>query len=155
MSTREFGAVVEFAAPVRTVFDYLGDPRNRPEWQSSLLSVNMTESTDPYVGMRWKETTVVGVRPQMEITALEPGELWGENGTWHGISADLTLRFTEIDDVTGGSSAEPGCRVRAEGVIHGSGLWRVPTVVAGRLGSGAIRADLRRAARLLAGPKTP
>lgn len=152
MSTREFGAVVEFDAPVETVYDYLGDPRNRPEWQPSLLSVTLKERTAPYVGMRWQETTVVGVRPRMEITHLEPGERWSEHGTWHGISADLTLRFSAIPATAQGAGR---CRVRAEGVIHGSGVWRVPTAVAGRLGSGAIGGDLRRAARLLADHRAP
>lgn len=152
MSTREFGAVVEFEAPVDSVFDYLSDPRNRPEWQSSLLSVSLAERADPYVGMRWRETTVVGVRPRMEITDLEPCQRWSEHGWWQGISADLTLRFSAIPATTQNTG---GCRVRAEGRIHGSGLWRVPAVVAGRLGSVAIGADLRRAARIVADRQTP
>lgn len=146
MSTREFGAVVPFAAPIEVVFDYLGDPRHRPQWQSSLLSVTVSERTEPHVGLRWRETTAVGVRPRMEITHLDPCERWSERGVWHGVTADLTLRFAESSD---------GCTVRAEGVIHGSGLWRVPTLVAGRLGSSAIRSDLRRAARLLADRHRP
>lgn len=152
MSTREFGAVVEFAAPIETVFDYLGDPRNRPEWQSSLLSVTLKERTEPHVGMRWRETTVVGVRPRMEITHLEPSQRWSEHGTWQGISADLTLRFSTVPATTPGIRR---CRVRAEGIVHGSGLWRVPAIVAGRLGSGAIGADLRRAARIVADRRMP
>lgn len=145
-SKRAFGAVVEFGQPVPVVFDYLGDPRNRPEWQSSLLSVTLKERTAPHVGMRWTETTVIGVRPRMEITTLDPLTTWSERGSWHGVVADLTLRFADTPD---------GCRVKAEGVIRGGGAWRVPVVASGVVASRAIGADLRRATRILAdrGPR--
>lgn len=140
MRGREFGAVVDFGRPVDTVFGYLADPRNRPEWQSSLIAVTLKERAAPYVGMRWRETTVVGVRPRLEITRLEPGATWSERGTWHGVEADLTLRFSPTDE---------GCRVRAEGLVRGAGPWAPPATLAGRLASAAIRSDLRRASRVL------
>ena len=41
LTTVEFTAPVDIAHPPEKVFGYLADPRNRPEWQSSLLSVTL------------------------------------------------------------------------------------------------------------------
>jgi hypothetical protein len=125
-----------------TAFRYLCDPRKRPEWQSSLRSVEVPPDEEPHLGQAWRETTSVGVRPQMETTELTPYRVWTERGRWRGVTATLTLHFT---DVTG------GCRVRADGVVEGSGAWAVPALAAGLLGSRAIAADLRKAGRIMAG----
>jgi hypothetical protein len=97
-------------------------------------------ATAPYVGMRWRDTTMVGVRPAMELTRLEPDSLWAESGRWLGIRAELTMRFDRTPT---------GCRVRADGTLTGSGPWAVPVVVAGRLAGPAIRHDLARAGDVL------
>ena len=122
-------------------FRYLCDPRNRPEWQSSLRSVEVPADEEPHLGQAWRETTSVGVRPQMQTTELVPFRVWTERGTWRGVSATLSLHFT---DVTG------GCRVKADGTVEGRGPWAVPAVAAGLLGSAAIAADLRKAGRIIA-----
>ena len=127
--------------PPREFFAYLADPRNRPEWQASLLSVTMRDRGEPRVGLRWRETTVVGVRPRLEITVLEPYRRWAERGTWHGVEADLELRFTAVGS---------GCRVRALGEVRGRGPWAAPAAVAAATSAGAaIAHDLGRAARIL------
>ena len=90
--------------------------------------------------MRWRETTVVGVRPRLEITELQPFKLWSEHGTWRGVSADLTLRFTAIAS---------GCRVTATGRVAGDGPWSVAARASGRLAGRAIRHDLLRAGEIL------
>ncbi len=92
------------------MFRYLADPRNRPEWQSSLLSVTLLDRGEPRVGMSWRDNTMVGMRPTMEITELQPFRLWAEEGGWRGVRATLTLRFTAI---------APGCRVDALGSLSG------------------------------------
>ena len=45
MKARRFRASVDFAVSREVAFDYLGDPRNRPEWQSSLLSVTLPDAS--------------------------------------------------------------------------------------------------------------
>ena len=41
----------------RCAFTYLVDPRNRPEWQASLLSVRLDErDAEPAVGLTWRDT---------------------------------------------------------------------------------------------------
>ena len=141
MSPRRFRATVDFAVPRELAFDYLGDPRNRPQWQSSLLSVTLADRGDePHLGQTWRETTMVGVRPRMEITRFDRPDVWAERGTWHGIEATLVLSFEE---------RRSGCRVVAEGEIIGRRLYAAPAAVAGRLAGLAIGADLRKAARIL------
>ena len=122
-------------------FDYLGDPRNRPEWQSSLLSVTLADRDDePHLGMTWRETTMVGVRPRLEITHFERPSVWAEVGRWQGIEATLVLAFEE---------RTAGCRVVAEGEITGRHVYAAPAALAGRLAGLAVGADLRKAARIL------
>ncbi|PUA79891.1 polyketide cyclase [Nocardioides currus] len=141
MSPRRFRASVDFAVAPAVAFDYLGDPRNRPEWQSSLLSVTLPErAAEPHLGLAWRETTMVGVRPRMEITRFERPTAWAEVGRWRGVEATLVLAFEE---------RRSGCRVIAEGEISGRGAYAVPAAVAGRLAGLAIGADLRKAARIL------
>ena len=97
-------------------------------------------TAEPKVGLRWRETTVVGVRPRMEITEMQPFKLWSERGTWQGVSADLTLRFTAIPG---------GCRVTATGTVRGEGIWSVAARASGRLAGKGIRFDLQRAGEIL------
>lgn len=123
-----------------TVFRYLADPRNRPEWQSSLLSVTMRDRGEPRLGMTWRDNTMAGARPTMEITRFEPFRVWAEVGRWRGIEAELTMRFTAITT---------GCRVEASGTLAGSRWWRGPLAVAGRVAGPAIRHDLVRAGEIL------
>jgi uncharacterized protein YndB with AHSA1/START domain len=135
-------ATVEYAVPAEAAFGYLSDPRNRPEWQSSLLSVEVPPDEEPHQGQAWRERTAVGVRPHMETTELTPYRTWTERGTWRGVTATLTLHFTDTPG---------GCRVRAEGQVAGRGWWALPAGAAGLLASTAIAADLRKAGRILAG----
>ena len=127
--------------PVEEVFDYLADPRNRPEWQSSLRSVELVDDGPPRVGFRWSETTVVGVRPSLTITECERPRVWVEHGTWRGVAATLRLDF---------APAPRGCTVGVSGSVEGSGPWTVPASLAGLLAGRAIASDVRKAGRILA-----
>ncbi len=128
------------------VFRYLADPRNRPEWQSSLLSVTLLDRGEPRVGMTWRDNTMAGVRPTMEITELVPFRLWAEESRWRGIDAALTLRFTAI---------ARGCRVDALGSLTGEGRWSIPVRGAGKLAGPAIRHDLGRVEEILTRGRMP
>ena len=63
---------LRYAVPVHVAFAYLADPRNRPEWQSSLRRVELLDEGEPRVGMRWRDHTAVRMAPEMVITELEP-----------------------------------------------------------------------------------
>lgn len=122
-------------------FRYLADPRNRPQWQSSLLSVDVPADQEPHLGQTWSETTAVGVRPHLETTVFTPFREWAETGHWRGVTATLALHFTDVPR---------GCRVRATGEVSGQGPWAVPAGAAGLLASRTIAADLRKAGLVLA-----
>lgn len=141
MSGSRFACVVDVPHPPDVVFPYLADPRNRPEWQSSLMSVRLDDvDAEPHVGMTWNETTVVGLRAAMAITELVPYRLLGESARMGGIDGTLVLRFT----------AHPGgCRIEAEGVMSGRGPLRYAAVAAAKVAGAVAASDLRRVGRVL------
>ena len=119
---------VSFPVPPAVAFDYLADPHHRPEWQSSLARVEDVDG-EPRVGQTWVDVTRPGLRPAMETTELDRPHRWTETGTWRGISATLTLTFTETAD---------GLRRRAD-----DGAARPGRRGAGRAGAGP-RGAVRR-----------
>ena len=135
------GGDVDFSVPVDVAYAYLADPRTRPEWQSSLKSVEMLDEGEPRVGMRWRDYTAARIVPDMQITILEPGDMWAEVGHWRAISAILMLSF---EPTAGGCTVGVAFRVRAPGLLAPVG-W--VATVAGVL---PVMADVKRAARILA-----
>ena len=123
--------VVAFPVPREVAFDYLADPRRRPEWQSSLARVEDVDG-EPRVGQTWTDITRPGLRPRMETTELDRPHHWTERGTWRGITATMTLDLV---------ATTSGCDVTATFQIA-----RPLRALALR----AVRTDLRRASRLLA-----
>ena len=130
---------VAFDVPVDVAFDYLVDPRNRPQWQSSLRRVEAVVG-DVRVGQRWIDVTGPGLRPVMTTTELDRPTTWTERGVWRGVEATLTLRFT--DDTA-------GCTVSAEARVAGHGVARPLGPLLTRAAQLAVPGDLRRAARIL------
>ncbi len=145
-------STLRIAAPPRATFDYLAEPRNRAQWQSSLRAVQMLTDGPTRVGTRWLDRTIVGAAPCLEITAMTPPSattstvavgVWSEVGHWRGLTASLTLAFVPVE-------ADPGVTdvgVRLD--LAGSGAWLVPATVLRALAPRAVRADLRRAARII------
>jgi uncharacterized protein YndB with AHSA1/START domain len=125
---------VAFPVPADRAFAYLVDPRNRPQWQSSLRAVVDVRRD----GVSWTDVTVVpGVRPRMRTTIAEPPYRWVEEGELGPFRARLELRFTPTGDGT--------CTVCAGFAVHGLGVGGLLAAGARR----AVAADLRRAAHLL------
>jgi len=133
---REFGGRVEFGVAREVAFDYLVDPRNRAEWQSSLARVSAVDG-EPRVGQTWVDETRPGLSSRMRTTELDRPRLWSESGTWRFVRADLTLSFYD---------APRGCTVSYRFRIHALGPVGL---AASALSSRAVGADLRRAARIL------
>jgi hypothetical protein len=132
---------VGFEVPVDVAFTYLADPRNRPQWQSSLTRVELLTDGEPRVGTRWRDHTRPGLVPEMEITVLEPGRAWAETGRWRGFSAELTLGF---------EPAASGCMVEVTFRVRHPGLLAVIARLATLGALVPVRSDVRRAARILA-----
>jgi len=132
---------LRYAVPVHTAFEYLADPRNRPEWQSSLRRVELLDEGEPRVGFRWEDHTAARIVPEMVITQQETDVLWAETGRWRAIEADLTLRF---------APHRGGCSVDVEFDVRSSKRFLRPVGwAASTAGLFAVRSDLRRAGRIL------
>ena len=132
-----------YDVPVGVAFAYLSDPRNRPEWQSSLKRVELLDDGVPRTGQRWLDHTAVGLSPEMVVTEMETDRVWSETGRWRGIEADLELGFAPVD---GGVR----CRVEASFEVRGAGLLRPVGWAATGAGLFAVRSDLAKAGRILA-----
>jgi hypothetical protein len=130
--------MVDFRVPVEVAFDYLADPRNRPEWQPSLRAVELLDE-EVAEGQRWIDVTKPGLRPAMRTVELDRPRVWAEVGRWRGVEALVRLRFT--------ATAE-GCRVDLEATVSGygpvgRGLTRIGLFIGAR--------DLKRASRIVSG----
>jgi hypothetical protein len=133
---REAGGRIELPVPREVAFDYLVDPRNRPEWQSSLAGVSAVDG-EPRVGQTWVDETRLGLKPLLRTTELDRPRRWSESGTWRRVRADLTLELAETPD---------GCTVTYRFRVHALGPLGLAISV---LSAPAIRSDLRRAVRIL------
>lgn len=129
---------VRFDVPAEVAFDYLVDPLNRPQWQSSLRRVQAVDG-EVRVGQTWTDVTKPGLRPAMTTTELDRPTRWTESGTWRFVRADLTLTFASVGD--------DACEVTYSFRFFGLGpLGSVVSAVS----RPAVGADLRRAAGILA-----
>ena len=127
---------VTLRQPVERVFAYLADPRNRPDWQSSIRSLEMIDEGEPRVGMRWRERAAGFGTFDMEIATLEPNRVWAERGSSRLASIHLELRFTDLGDTT---------RVALEATIDLRGPLSLLEPVQPLVLRPLMRADLRRA----------
>ena len=139
---RQYGGRVHFTRSREVVFDYLVDPRNRPEWQSSLRRVSSVVG-EVGVGQTWVDETKPGIEPRMRTTEYERPVRWSESGTWRFVRAVLTLELEDADG--GGTRVEYSFRIHALGPLG---------TLASALSVRAVGSDLRRAASRLAKPST-
>lgn len=84
--------MVAFAVSREAAFDYLTDPRNRPEWQWSLRAVEVLDD-DVGEGQRWVDVTWAGLRPRLRTTVFERPARWEEHGEWRGLRVRVALSF--------------------------------------------------------------
>ena len=132
------------AASRPMVFDYLADPRNRPEWQASLARVELLDEGPPRVGMRWVDHVRGGLRFRLRISELVPSTRWVETGRTGPLTADVTLLFEDaVRDSIQGTLVRLEVRVRGRGPARPLG-WLATAVL-----STAVRVDLPRLARVV------
>lgn len=122
--------------PREETFAYLADPRNRPEWQSSLDAIEMLDEGEPRVGMRWREAPAPHAEFEMEITELVPNERWSERGTARFGVVDVVVGFESL------SSQRTRLSIAIDLRLHGP--FRPFALGARLLLPPAMRADLRR-----------
>ena len=135
---------VPVARPREEVFDYLAEPRHRPEWQSSLRRVEVLDDGPPAVGMRWVDHTVLGLSFELAIVDMRRAERWVEEGRSGPFEARVVLTFDPADE-----RAVRGTIVGCEVAVRGRGVARPLGPLATSAGLVAARSDLRRAARIL------
>lgn len=126
------------------VFDYLADPRHRPQWQASLRRVELLDAGPPRVGLRWVDHLHGGVRFGLGIVAMDPPRLWAEAGRLGPVTAHLTVL---VDDAGGGRT-----RVQVVPRLTGRGLARPLGWLATVAMTVLVRTDLSRLRRRLAQP---
>lgn len=144
-------ARVFFPAGRETVFDYLADPTNRPQWQSSLRSVELLDGGPPRAGARWVDRTAVGISFRLAIVELRRPEWWVEEGSSGPFRVRVELSFSSAEPSSRPRTSHPGTWVACTVRVHAERWARPLGWGVGRAGRLAARADLRRAARLLAG----
>ena len=133
-----FTAKVLLPHPVPVVFAYVTEPAHRAEWQRSLKRVELISAGPTRVGTRWRDITWAGMRPVMEITALEPDRMFAERGEWGRFTSSISLRFEPV------GHASTRVHVEAELV----GRTRSLRALEGAARRTVVR-DLERAGRVL------
>ncbi|MGW0455658.1 MULTISPECIES: SRPBCC family protein [Gordonia] len=127
------------------VFDYLADPRNRPEWQASLRAIADLMPLGDHPGdegTSWTDVTVVpGVRPRMEVVRSARPRRWVEIGQWRFVDAALVLT---IERASNGSTTVSARAVLTLPLVLAAAFVPLAVVV-----PHAVLADLRAAANAI------
>ena len=89
-------------------------------------------------GSAGRETTSVGVRPQMEIIEMDPPHVWAERGRWRGRVRDTDPRLRAVRRV--------GAASRSAATSPAAGCTPCRPAVAGRLAGPAVAATCARPA---------
>ncbi len=132
---------VEIQAHREEVFDFLGDPANRPKWQSSLQSIEMEPQGSLRVGITWRES-VRGIGAfDMEISEFDRPTRWAERIRSRAFSGIVRLTFADDGD--------KGTRVTLETDVRCHGLWRLVDPIGSFFLRRAMRKDLMRVNSLL------
>lgn len=134
-----------FAVAADVAFDYLTDPDQRSQWQSSLRGVRRRVAIGARpgdVGTSWSDVTVVpGMVPRMEVIERQAPTRWTEIGRWGPLDAKMTLEVAATGPAT--------CEVRATADLTVPILLAPTLYPLGVFAGPAIAADLRTAARVL------
>lgn len=137
---------IEFGVPREVAFDFLIDPRNRIQWQSSLRRVEEAHPMPPQVGTAWREAAMGEFVSEMRLTAVDRPHRWAEEGTSRGFRLNLVLTFDE---------SPGGCIVTSDVDLTGQGRTRLVARVLARAFPHAVRRDLEYAARILSQEAPP
>jgi carbon monoxide dehydrogenase subunit G len=135
-------------APPETVFAYLADLANLPEWQAGVTSAEMTSSGEVGVGSTARVVRQLmgqSIDAPLTITAHEPPHRLAIGGEVSGVTASAELDLATVD----GSATE----LRFAMEIRGSGMMRfMEPMIAGAAG-GDIDESIRRVQERFAEPR--
>ena len=85
--------------PVETVFAYVADMRNTPQWEAAVKEVRVIPDGPPTVGTKVKAVgTFLGMKLEaaFEITALEPNRCFTYEGGAGPAVGETTYRFEPV-----------------------------------------------------------
>ena len=92
MTTSKFS--IELPGSQESLFDYLGDPRHRMDWQSSLIWLRLDdEEAEPAAGVGWTEKAQGFGEFKMQISEYIRPTRWAESGHSKKHSMSLALDF--------------------------------------------------------------
>jgi len=102
--------------------------------------VELLGDETPRPGMRWRDVTWPGTRPELELLSMRRPDEWVERGRWRGFEGVLTLTF---------EPTSRGCLVSASFRIEAPGPIRPLGPVLTAAGVLSVTLDLKRAAQIL------
>lgn len=126
--------------PRAQVFAFLGDPRNRTRWQTSIRKFEMLSTGEPRVGMRWRESVGLAGWFEMEICEYAPVKRWAERIRSRSFDGTVGLEFSEADGVT---------TITLVTDVRCKGLFRLLAPIARLVLRREMRKDLGRVESLL------
>ncbi|MCH2108706.1 MAG: hypothetical protein MK135_05220 [Polyangiaceae bacterium] len=92
---KEYSFRIELEGSQEELFQFLGDPRQRTRWQSSLAWVKLENAEElPSQGMRWTEKAHGLGEFAMRITKYQPSSRWAEEGTSSKGEVSIELGFS-------------------------------------------------------------
>jgi hypothetical protein len=102
--------------------------------------VHMMTEGEPRVGMRWRERPGGLISFDLQISALEPNQLWAEQISGGGITGQIALRFA----AEGGNT-----RIAVELALELPAPLELAAPVIRMLLVGTVRRDLARVEQLV------
>ncbi len=138
-----FELTVEIDRPLHEVWEFLVDPENVPEWQSSAVSSHQVSDGPMKVGTRLHdERRFMGRRAEsdVEVSEFEPESLF----TLHGLSGPV--RFTVRHRL---SENGAGTKLDVEAEADPGGIGRLMRPVIERAAEHELKGDFARLKQIL------
>jgi uncharacterized protein YndB with AHSA1/START domain len=95
----KFTNTITIDRPPATVFAYLANLENLPQWNYALAETRQLTPGPPAVGTRYRQTRTIPVHTEesLEITELTPNRNLTVQGTLNSLPAKLTYTLTPDD----------------------------------------------------------
>lgn len=126
---------VWIARPVEDVFNYVTDPENIALWAGPVLEAKKTSQGPVGVGTTsTRKTQLFGrtMESNYEITAYEPGQLYGDKTTSGPVKIEARIEFDEDNG---------GTNVTMEGNIEAGGFFKLAEPVMARVVGRQVETD--------------
>jgi uncharacterized protein YndB with AHSA1/START domain len=136
-------ASIWIARPAEDVFNYVADPENVALWAGPVLEAKKTSPGPTGVGTTsTRKSQLLGrtMESNYEITAFEPGQLYGDKTTSGPVNIEARIKF---DEDNGGTD------VTIEGDIEAGGFFKLAEPVMARVVGRQLETDAQTLKDLL------